>query len=60
MNNKVAVKGSEVLIKYQIYLGLLLQRRLANYLKEHFTKEDKVYSATFRKALEEFLEKRGF
>lgn len=60
VNNKVATKGKIALIKYQIYLGVLLQRRLTKYLKEQFTREDKVYSATFRKALEEFLEKRGY
>jgi len=60
INSKTAVEEKPTLTKYQIYLGLPLQNRLAKYLKDQFTSEDKVYSATFRKALEEFLEKRGY
>ena len=60
VNSKTATRGKLALIKYQIYLGIILQRRLTKYLRDHFTSEDKVYSATFRKALEEFLEKRGY
>ena len=60
VNSKIVTKGKIALIKYQIYLGTSLQRRMTKYLKDNFTSEDKVYSATFRKALEEFLEKRGY
>ena len=59
-SNKVDPRGKIDLIKYQIYLGVPLQRRLTKYLEKNFTSEDKVYTATFRKALEEFLEKRGY
>lgn len=60
MNSKGATDKKISLTKYQIYLGIKLQQRLAGYFNDQYTKGDKVYSATFRKAIEEFLEKRGY
>ena len=60
MNRKTSTPGKTQLVKYQIYLSSDLQERLAKYLEESFTKRDTVYTATFRKAIDEFLEKRGY
>jgi len=60
MNRKVASDKKSHLIKYQIYLDAELQERFSKYLEENFTKRDTVYTATFRKAIDEFLVKRGY
>lgn len=48
------------LTKYQIYLTPQLQEAFDRYIKEQFGPHEHVASALFRKAMEEFLEKRGY
>lgn len=60
MNSKTVVKSKAALIKYQIYLNDELQKRLSSYLENTYGKGEKVFTATFRKAISEFLDKRGY
>lgn len=60
MVSKVKLEEQIRLTKYQIFLGRKLQLRFKKFLEENFTGEGTVYSAVFRKAMEEFLEKRGY
>lgn len=60
MNIHLVIVPNRTDARYQVFLGDSLQARFNKYLDNSYTEDDKVYSATFRKALEEFLVKRGY
>ena len=60
MNEKVADDDNSRLIKYQIYLDKNLQARFIKYQKNNYTEGSRMNTATIRKAIDEFLEKRGY
>jgi len=59
MNSKAANKGIKM-TKYQVYLTKGLQDGLCRYIKDQFTSEDRVTTAIIRRAIAEFLSKRGY
>lgn len=59
MNSKAANKEVR-LTKYQVYLTKGLQDSLCRYISDQFSPEDRVITAIIRRAIAEFLSKRGY
>ncbi len=59
MDTKVAENEAK-LIKYQVFLGIGLQKSLRRYIQDNYPPGTRVQTAIIRKALVEFLKKEGY